>query len=93
MQKFTGIHNKNLHTAAVLVVVIAFTRMQKVYNKKGAIKFSQSSTVLVLLLYYCWDSRNIEPAFVRRVDPPAAPHQYCCPLPLNATFFACKIVQ
>jgi hypothetical protein len=26
--------------------------MQKVYNKKGAIKFSQSSTVLVVVVSY-----------------------------------------
>jgi hypothetical protein len=90
LQEFTV---NNSHTAAVLVVVTAFTHMQKVYNKKGAIKFSQSNTVLVVVSCYCWDSRNIEPAFVRRVDPPATPHQYCCPSPLNATFFVCKIVQ
>jgi hypothetical protein len=63
------------------------TACNKVYNKKGAIKFSHSSTVLVVVSYYCWNNRNIEPAFVRRVDPPVTPHQYCCPLPTKQQQF------
>jgi len=91
MQKFTGRHSKCLVDSSMqfwLLLQPLHTACNKVYNKKGAIKFSHSSTVLVVVSYYCWNNRNIEPAFVRRVDPPVTQHQYCCPLPLSATFFA-----